>query len=52
MSTLERLTQAGVSRIVTTDTVRNKEPITKHIVPVAPIFAAALQEMLQAPVAR
>jgi ribose-phosphate pyrophosphokinase len=52
MSTLERLTKAGVSRIVTTDTVRNKEPITKHIVPVAPIFAAALQEMLQAPVAR
>ena len=52
MSTLERLTRAGVSRIVTTDTVRNKEPITKHIVPVAPIFAAALQEMLQAPVAR
>ncbi len=52
MSTLERLTQAGVSRIVTTDTVRNKEPITRHIVPVAPIFAAALQEMLQAPVAR
>jgi len=52
MSTLERLTQAGVSRIVTTDTVRNKEPITKHVVPVAPIFAAALQEMLQAPVAR
>jgi ribose-phosphate pyrophosphokinase len=52
MSTLERLTQAGVSRIVTTDTVRNKEPITKHIVPVAPIFAAALQEKLEAPVAR
>jgi ribose-phosphate pyrophosphokinase len=52
MSSLERLTQAGVSRIVTTDTVKNKEPITKHIVPVAPIFAAALQEMLQAPVAR
>jgi ribose-phosphate pyrophosphokinase len=52
MSTLERLTQAGVSRIVTTDTVKNKEPITKHVVPVAPIFAAALQEMLQAPVAR
>lgn len=52
MSTLERLTQAGVSRIVTTDTVKNKEPITKHIVHVAPIFAAALQEMLQAPVAR
>ncbi len=52
MSTLERLTQAGVSRIVTTDTVRNREPITKHIVPVAPIFAAALQEKLQAPVAR
>jgi len=52
MSTLERLTKAGVSRIVTTDTVKNKEPITKHIVPVAPIFAAALQEMLQAPVAR
>ena len=41
MSTLKRLTQAGVSRIVTTDTVRNREPITKHIVPVAPIFAAA-----------
>ncbi len=52
MSTLERLTQAGVSRIVTTDTIKNKEPITKHIVPVAPVFAAALQEMLQAPVAR
>jgi ribose-phosphate pyrophosphokinase len=52
MSTLERLTRAGVSRIVTTDTVRNKEPITKHIVPVAPIFAAGLQEILQTPVAR
>lgn len=52
MSTLERLTRAGVSRIVTTDTVKNKEPITKHIVPVAPIFAAALHEMMQAPVAR
>jgi len=52
MSTLERLTLAGVSRIVTTDTVRNKVPITKHIVPVAPIFAAALQEMVQASVAR
>jgi len=52
MSTLERLTKAGVSRIVTTDTVRNKEPITKHIVPVAPIFAAGLQEMLQVPLAR
>ncbi|MDA4116408.1 MAG: ribose-phosphate diphosphokinase [Thaumarchaeota archaeon] len=52
MSTLKRLTQAGVSRIVTTDTVRNREPITKHIVPVAPIFAAALQEMVHAPVAR
>lgn len=52
MSTLERLMQAGVSRIVTTDTVKNKEPITKHIVPVAPIFAAALQEMLPTPVAR
>jgi ribose-phosphate pyrophosphokinase len=52
MSTLERLTQAGVSNIVTTDTVKNKEPITKHIVPVAPLFADALQEMLQAPVAR
>jgi ribose-phosphate pyrophosphokinase len=52
MSTLERLTRAGVSRIVTTDTVKNKEPITKHIVPVAPIFAEALQSMIQAPVAR
>jgi ribose-phosphate pyrophosphokinase len=52
MSTLERLTQAGVSKIITTDTIRNKEPITKHIIPVAPIFAAALQEMLQTPVAR
>jgi ribose-phosphate pyrophosphokinase len=52
MSTLKRLTEAGVSRIVTTDTVRNREPITKHIVPVAPIFAAALLEMVHAPVAR
>jgi len=52
MSTLERLTKAGVTRIVTTDTVKNKEPITKHIVPVAPIFASALQEMLQTAVAR
>lgn len=51
MSTLDRLTRAGVSRIVTTDTVKNKEPITKHIVPVAPIFAAALHEMMQAPIA-
>ncbi len=51
MSTLERLTRAGVSTIVTTDTVKNKEPITKHIVPVAPIFAEALQSMIQAPVA-
>ncbi|MDA4118788.1 MAG: ribose-phosphate diphosphokinase [Thaumarchaeota archaeon] len=52
MSTLERLTQAGVSRIVTTDTVKNKEPITKHIVPVAPMFTHALQEMLQTAVAQ
>ena len=52
MSTLERLKKAGVSRIVTTDTVKNKEPITKHIVPVAPIFAEALQKALQAPVVR
>ncbi len=52
MSTLERLTKAGVSRIVTTDTVKNKEPITKHIVPVAPIFGEALQSMIEAPVAR
>jgi ribose-phosphate pyrophosphokinase len=52
MSTLERLKKAGVSRIVTTDTVKNKEPITKHIVPVAPIFADALQRMLQTPVVR
>jgi ribose-phosphate pyrophosphokinase len=50
MSTLERLTLAGVNRIVTTDTVKNKEPISKHIVPVAPIFAEALQRMLQTPV--
>jgi len=52
MSTLERLTKAGVSRVVTTDTVRNRIPITKHIVPVAPIFAAALHEMMQTQVAR
>ncbi len=52
ISTLERLTQAGVSTIVTTDSVKNKEPISKHIVPVAPIFAEALKGMLQAPVAR
>jgi ribose-phosphate pyrophosphokinase len=52
MSTLERLTKAGVSRVVTTDTVRNRIPITKHIVPVAPIFAAALYEMMQTQVAR
>jgi ribose-phosphate pyrophosphokinase len=52
MSTLERLTQAGVSRIVTTDTVKNKEAITKHIVPVAPIFSHALHGMLQTPVVR
>lgn len=51
MSTLERLTKSGVTRIVTTDTVKNKEPITKHIVPVAPIFADALQRLMQAPVA-
>ena len=50
MSTLERLTQAGVSRIVTTDTVKNKDPITKHIVPVAPIFAETLERMLELPV--
>jgi ribose-phosphate pyrophosphokinase len=50
MSTLERLTQAGVSRIVTTDTVKNKDPITKHIVPVAPIFAETLESMLELPV--
>jgi len=52
MSTLERLTRAGVTNIVTTDTVKNKEPITKHIVHVAPIFAEALHRMIQAPVAR
>lgn len=51
MSTLERLTRAGVSRIVTTDTVKNREPITRHIVPVAPIFGEALQRVVQAPVA-
>jgi ribose-phosphate pyrophosphokinase len=50
MSTLQRLTRAGVSRIVTTDTVKNKQPITKHIVPVAPIFAESLQRLLQLPV--
>jgi ribose-phosphate pyrophosphokinase len=52
MSTLQRLKRAGVSRIVTTDTVKNKEPITKNIVPVAPIFAEALQKAFQAPVLR
>jgi len=52
MTTLERLTRAGVTRIVTTDTVKNKEPITKHIVPVAPLFAEALQQTLEAPMAQ
>ncbi|HUI00746.1 MAG TPA: ribose-phosphate diphosphokinase [Nitrososphaerales archaeon] len=52
MSTLERLKRAGVTRIVTTDTIKNKEPITKHIVPVAPIFADALQRALQTPVVK
>ena len=52
MSTFERLQKAGVTNIVTTDTIKNKEPITKHIVPVAPIFSEGLRMMLEAPVAQ
>jgi ribose-phosphate pyrophosphokinase len=51
LTTLERLTYAGVSTIVTTDSVKNREPITKHIVPVAPIFADALRGVVKANVA-
>lgn len=46
-STRERLFEAGVSRIVTTDSIRNEQPITEHIVPVAPVFARALAKPLQ-----
>lgn len=46
-STRDRLLEAGVSRIVTTDSIRNERPITEHLVPVAPIFARALAQPLQ-----
>lgn len=48
LTTLERLTRAGVSRIVTTDTIKNKEPISRHIVPVAPIIADGLRDVVRA----
>ncbi len=41
-STRDRLLEAGVSRIVATDSIRNERPITEHLVPVTPIFARAL----------
>ena len=46
-NTRDRLLEAGVSRIVTTDSIGHERPITEHIVPVAPIFARALTKPRQ-----
>ena len=40
--TVDRLREAGVGRIVTTDSIENQPAVTEHIVPVSPIFARGL----------